>query len=120
MTVGHIDDLAGKLLTGQDLRGVSRKIPISPLEGWRDHVLRVFEIAPGGHTPRHGHDWFHVNYILSGEGILVMDGVDHPVRSGSYAFVPAGVEHQFRNPGTTPFVFICVVPEAGDHSYRDR
>jgi quercetin dioxygenase-like cupin family protein len=34
--------------------------------------------------------------------------------AGGYAFVPAGVEHQFRNDGTEPFSFMCIVPEEGD------
>jgi len=117
MSLGHIDHLAGQTLTGDDLNAVVKKILISPADGWSDHVMRVFELGPGGYTPRHAHDWFHVNYILSGTGTLFLDGVENPVSAGSYAFVPAGAEHQFRNAGAEPLRFICIVTEAVDRGY---
>jgi len=117
MTIGHIDQLEGKALSGDELREVVKKILISPADGWNDHVMRVFELGPGGFTPRHAHDWFHVNYIISGTGSLFLDGVENPVTAGSFAFVPAGAEHQFQNVGAEPFKFICIVPEAYDRGY---
>lgn len=117
MSIGHLDSLAGAPLAGDDLRAVVKKILVSPADGWSDHVMRVFELGPGGYTPRHAHDWFHVNYVISGEGSLFLDGVENPVTTGSYAFVPAGAEHQFRNVGEVPFRFICIVPEANDRGY---
>ena len=118
MTIGHIDQLAGAALAGDDLRAVVKKILVSPADGWSDHVMRVFELGPGGYTPRHAHDWFHVNYVIDGEGSLFLEGIEHPVVAGSYAFVPAGAEHQFRNTGDRTFRFICIVPEAYDQGWR--
>jgi quercetin dioxygenase-like cupin family protein len=118
MTIGHLDDLEGTPLAGEDLRAVVKKILVSPADGWSDHVMRVFELGPGGYTPRHAHDWFHVNYVIDGQGVLFLGGVEHPVKAGSYAFVPAGAEHQFRNAGEAPFRFICIVPEAYDQGWR--
>jgi quercetin dioxygenase-like cupin family protein len=117
MSIGHLDSLAGAPLAGDDLRAVVKKILVSPADGWSDHVMRVFELGPGGYTPRHAHDWFHVNYVISGDGSLFLDGVENPVTAGSYAFVPAGAEHQFRNVGEGPFRFICIVPEENDRGY---
>jgi quercetin dioxygenase-like cupin family protein len=117
MSIGHLDSLAGQPLHGEDLHAVVKKILVSPADGWSDHVMRVFELGPGGHTPRHAHDWFHVNYVISGEGALFLDGVEHPMTAGAYAFVPAGAEHQFRNVGSEIFRFICIVPEAHDRGY---
>lgn len=117
MKVGHIQDIPGEILSGEGIRGAVKKILLGPPQGWSDHVMRVFELAPGGYTPRHAHDWFHVNYILAGQGTLYLEGTEYPVTAGSYAFVPAGAEHQFRNAGDTPFVFICIVPEKGDRGY---
>jgi len=59
------------------------------------------------------HDWPHINYIVEGRGVLHVDGRDTPIESGSYAFVPAGSTHQFRNAGSGRFRFICIVPTEG-------
>ena len=32
-------------------------------------------------------------YVLDGEGSVVLDGVDHPVRKGSMVHIPPGVVH---------------------------
>ncbi|PLX68586.1 MAG: cupin [Denitrovibrio sp.] len=94
---------------------VMKQAPIGNAEGWEDHVMRVFTITDMGNTPKHNHDWPHINYIIKGEGILHMDGKDHPVEEGSVAFVPAGVEHQFKSSTTGEFTFICIVPNKGEY-----
>ena len=76
--------------------------------------MRLFDVAPGGHTPRHAHDWPHINFVAAGRGELHLDGEDHKLEAGSYAYVPAGLTHQFRNNGDEVFSFICIVPEHGD------
>ncbi len=52
--------------------------------------------------------------MIKGKGILHINGVDHEVEEGSFAFVPGGSIHQFLNRGEEPFVFICIVSEEGD------
>ena len=39
--------------------------------------------------------------------------LDPPVSPGTYAFVPSGCRHQFRNAGDDTFRFICIVPKEG-------
>ena len=43
-----------------------------------------------------------------------MDGEDFEVESGSYAYIPEDLVHQFTNTGDGTFKFICIVPEEGD------
>ena len=31
-------------------------------------AMREFEVAPGGHTPKHFHDYEHEVYVLAGKG----------------------------------------------------
>ena len=50
---------------------------------------------------------------MFGEGIIHLNGQDHPVTAGGYAYIPATVEHQFRNTAAAPFRFICIVPKEG-------
>ena len=32
-------------------------------------------------------------YVVEGEGILILDGVEHPIKQGSFAHIPPGVVH---------------------------
>ncbi len=47
--------------------------------------------------------------------MLFLDGEEHPLQSGSYAYVPSNHEHQFRAAPDSPLSFVCIVPEGGDY-----
>ena len=113
--VGRSEDLTAVTMNGEGVQDVVKRVLVSPGEGWDGWVMRLFEIAPGGHTPRHAHPWPHINFVASGRGTLYVDGVDHPLEAGSYAYVPAGHEHQFRAAADEPLSFVCIVPEAGEY-----
>lgn len=111
--VGNVKDLIAKVVSHPSAQDASMKVLVSPEEGWEGYVMRVVSVEVDGFTPKHSHPWPHINYMLEGEGVLLIDGVEHPVCKGSYAYVPAMKVHQFRNAGTTEFQFICIVPEEG-------
>jgi quercetin dioxygenase-like cupin family protein len=96
-----------------EVKNAAMKALISPKEGWDGYVMRVIELAEGGYSPHHTHEWPHINYILEGHGTLHVDGKDTPVEAGSYAYVPAGSRHQYKNEGDGMFRFICIVPQEG-------
>ncbi len=112
--VGHITEVEGQPLSGEGIEGVVKRLLVGPDEGWRGWALRLFELEPQGHTPRHRHLWPHIDYITRGRGTLHLDGVDHALVEGSFAYVPAGATHQFSNAGDTAFAFLCIVPEEGE------
>ncbi len=114
MPVKFHRDLEDMPVRGNDIAGVSKKVPIGKTEGWEGYVLRVFKIAPGGQTPRHRHDWEHVNAVLSGRGRLFLDGEWHELAAKDFAFVPPNALHQFQNPYDADFEFICIVPDRGE------
>jgi quercetin dioxygenase-like cupin family protein len=114
MGAGHWKDLPSEPMRMDGARDVTKRVLVSPADGWDGWVMRVFELRPGGHTPRHDHDWPHINVWLEGEGVLEIDGEEHVLRAGSHAFVPAGATHQFRAAGSEPCAFVCIVPEQGD------
>lgn len=87
---------------------------VGPEQGWDGWVMRLFTLNVKGQTPRHSHSWPHINYIVSGEGTLFLDGKEYSVEKGGTAYVPGGAEHQFINCGEQEFTFICIVPEEGD------
>jgi len=118
MATGHWKDAEPRPMAMEEARGVTRRLLLSPGDGWDGWVMRAFELEPGGQTPRHVHAWPHINVGLEGEGVVTIGGKDHELRQGSYAFVPEGTVHQFRNPGKAPLAFICIVPEEGDPQFE--
>ncbi|MDR3565309.1 MAG: cupin domain-containing protein [Negativicutes bacterium] len=114
MIVSHIDKVELKPLQGPGVEKAFKKVCITPAEGWEGYVMRVFDLEAGGKAPQHKHPWPHINYILKGEGVIHLDGVDNEVEEGSFAYIPADTLHQIRNRGNGIFQFICIVPEAGE------
>jgi len=112
--VGSKTDVAAVPMAGDGIEGVVKRVLVAPADGWDGWVMRLFDVEPGGHTPKHAHDWPHINFVASGSGTLLVEGVDHPLEAGSYAYVPAGREHQFRAAEDASLSFVCIVPAEGD------
>lgn len=114
MFVSHEAQVKRVELSGDQLRGVSKQVLIGADEGWESHVMRQFHLQEGGHTPRHTHQWPHINYVTAGKGTLFLQGKEHPIERGSIAYVPPGAEHQFMADQGEPVSFICIVPTEGE------
>ncbi len=91
-------------------KGIAGRVVIGKEAGAQNFCMRVFEIAPGGHTPKHSHAWEHEMFYHRGQGELFCEGAWHAVQPGTAAFVPADQEHQVRNTGTETLVLVCLVP----------
>lgn len=115
MFAKSIDEIQKKEISGEGINNVHKQVPIGPEQGWKDHILRVFTIGKNGHTPKHSHDWEHVNYVISGTGTLEIEGKKQQLEKGTFAVVPPNVEHQYSNQGEEDFVMICIVPAHGDY-----
>jgi quercetin dioxygenase-like cupin family protein len=113
MIVANEADVPPVVVNLPSARNAAIKALIGEQQGWESHVMRVIEVGEGGYTPKHAHPWPHINYMLEGSGTLFLEGREHAVAPGSYAYVPAGQEHQFKNNGTGMFRFICIVPKEG-------
>ena len=79
-------------------------------DGAENFAMRLFEIAPDGHTPKHSHNWEHEVYVLKGDGIVFCEGSENQLKSGYVVFVPPNVVHSFRNVGKGTLRFLCLVP----------
>jgi len=115
MFVGHISDVEKISYDSDIVKNVTKQVAIGKDEGWEDYVLRVFTVKSGGFTPRHKHDWAHINYVLSGEGTLFLGGKHYHVKTGSIAYIPNNIEHQFLADRNSDIQFICIVPEKGEY-----
>ena len=113
MIVSNEKDVHAMVLESPEVKNAAMKALISPAEGWDGYVMRVIELDEGGYSPKHTHDWPHINYILEGKGSLHIEGRQNPLEVGSYAYVPAGSLHQYKNEGSGTFRFICIVPQEG-------
>jgi len=90
--------------------GVRIRWLIDEKSGAPNFAMRHFEIAPGGHTPLHAHDWEHEVFILAGSGVVVGDDGESAFAPDDVMFMPGGEEHQFRNTGTDTVSMLCLVP----------
>ena len=84
---------------------------ITERDGAPNFTMRRFEVMPGGYTPQHAHAWEHEVYILEGGGVLAGPAGDQPYRAGQAVYVPPFAPHRFRNTGSGPLRFLCVVPQ---------
>ncbi len=75
-------------------------------------AMREFEVAPGGHTPRHFHDYEHEVYVLAGKGKIVDGDRELSLAAGDVVFVAPNDVHQFRNTGSEPMRFLCLIPNS--------
>jgi quercetin dioxygenase-like cupin family protein len=75
-------------------------------------AMRMFEIDPGGHTPRHQHDYEHEIYVLEGTGVVVDGDTEHELKSGDVVYVHPNDIHQFRNNGDQPMKMLCLIPNS--------
>jgi len=114
MKITRLQDLEKFNVTMDGAKNAFKQVPISAQDGSPNFSFRVFTVGPEGHTPYHSHNFEHLNYVISGQGVLVdEDGRTREITAGEFALVLPGEKHQYRNTSATePFVIICAVPKA--------
>ena len=110
MKIGRETGIEAKPAEVDEAKGVGMKVLISEEDGAPTSVMRVFDVAPGGYTPFHTHNWEHEVYVLRGKGVVKDGQKEHPLEKGSFVLVLPREEHQFINRGDEVLRFICVVP----------
>lgn len=95
---------------GREVVGVKKQVLIGPADGAPTFAVRRFVLAPGGHTPAHGHPFEHGVVVLRGRGTVLTPEGPVPIEPGSVVFVPPGERHQFRASPTEALEFLCVIP----------
>jgi len=69
-------------------------------------------VSPGKTTLVHSLTTSEVYYILSGTGIMHIDGEIQPVEPGDAIYIPPNARQFIHNDSATPLVFICIVDPA--------
>jgi len=104
-------DIAEQKVQEEEAKGVYIRVLIGPDDGAKNFVMRRFRVQPGGHTPRHQHEWEHEVYVLSGKGELGTADGPRTIKAGDVVFIPGGEIHQFKNLENSDLEFLCLIPE---------
>jgi quercetin dioxygenase-like cupin family protein len=91
------------------VKGVKMAVMVGRQDGAPNFALRQFIVEPGGHSPRHQHDYEHEVYIVHGGGTVLLNGKEQPLKAGDVVYVPADHEHQFKA-ASGGMTFLCLVP----------
>jgi quercetin dioxygenase-like cupin family protein len=105
-------DVKSEPVEMEGAEGVRVRWLIDEKRGARNFAMRVFELAPKGHTPLHRHDYEHEVLVLEGKGALKLEADERTLEPGDVVWMPPGEIHQFRNAGPAPFFFMCLIPIA--------
>ena len=84
-------------------------------EGLSGLSAGLLEIPRGGGLRLHHHEPAEIYYVVSGTGTVHIEGRRAPVRSGSFALIPAGAAHKIVNEGDDALRFIWMFPASSWH-----
>jgi len=112
MKVCHYQTVPSQAVDMQGAEGCRVRWLIGSAEEAPTFAMRQFEVMPGGHTPRHQHPYEHEVFVLEGEGVVYEGDQPHPLQAGDTVYVKPNEVHQFRNTGTAPLKFLCLVPNS--------
>lgn len=116
----HFVDVPAETVDVPGAEGVRIRWVIGPESEAPTFHLRVFDVEPGGHTPRHSHPWEHEVFILEGKGTVFCDGEQEPLAPGEVVLVPANAEHQFIGAPEVGLRFICLIPKTSQYDAARR
>ena len=86
----------------------------TPADGSASQMAIGLSVLPAGYaTPAHHHLAEELATVLSGEGSIVIDGIDFPVAAGSVVLTPSMSEHVTIASSAGPLVVWWVYAPAG-------
>ena len=99
-----------------------------------DFTAGVTHLDPGGWLGHHRHGPSELYFVLSGTGVLTVDGQEHTVAPGTAVYIPSRSEHGIHNTGSEPLRFFYAFavdsfekvdyeftgPQAGPSRYEQR
>ena len=112
MKVVHSESVPLLAVETEGAAGAMSRCLIGEQDGAPSFTMRQFQIAPGGHTPKHTHAHEHEVFVLEGTAVVLLGNAEHALRPGTAVFVPPNLVHQFRNTGSVPLKFLCLIPHA--------
>jgi quercetin dioxygenase-like cupin family protein len=92
-------------------------VTMQPLFG-QGAMLNLLEFDPGAAVPAHSHPHEQLGFVVDGELVLAIDGVEHRLAAGDAYQIPGGVEHAAWTHGDGCRVLDVFQPVRDD--YRER
>ena len=114
MLIRRAEQMTGQPVEMDGVKGVSMRLMVGRADGAPTFSMRHFTVEPGGHTPRHSHNYEHEVYVVDGAGRVEHDGELQDIRAGDVLYVEPNVVHQFVNTSAEPLRFLCLVPTSFD------
>ncbi len=113
----NLGELLWKQYPGHYNQALSKEIASPATTGSRFFDYRISCYEPGAHVENHVHKiQEQIYHVLSGEGVLIVDGERRLVRANDVTFIPPGVWHEFHCTGTDTLVFLVITsPPSDDH-----
>jgi uncharacterized cupin superfamily protein len=112
-SIKHRDDFESMEGSGEATWLLARKAL-----GTTSFGFNIVEIGPGGQIPEHDHaeegeDELYV--ILDGEGVIRIDGEDHPAPAGTFAVIDPPLSRTILNRSDAPLtaLLVGVKPDGG-------
>lgn len=83
----------------------------SPLQA-QNYVVGTSMVHPGGGVPEHAHETEETYLILSGEGVMIINGKEIPVKADDVIYLPPMQKHELKNTGTAEMKTVFVYSPA--------
>ncbi|MCP4190697.1 MAG: cupin domain-containing protein [Planctomycetaceae bacterium] len=112
MKVKNSQSVESQVVDMEGATGCTVRWLVGEKDGAPTFAMRQFDVAPGGHTPKHHHPYEHEIYVLEGDGLALEGDQKHPLKQGDVVLVKPGEVHQFQNTGTQPMKFLCLIPNS--------
>lgn len=98
--------------------GRALAVKASPLKGNAEHIVTgMAALPPGFSTRAHSHSAEEVAVVLQGSGTVEIDGVAHPVETGTVLVTPADLVHVTHNGSVTePLVVLWFYAPPGSEA----
>ncbi|MHC5003769.1 MAG: cupin domain-containing protein [Planctomycetota bacterium] len=114
MLIRRAERMEGQPVAMDGAKDVQMRLMVGRDDGAPNFSMRHFTVLPGGHTPRHQHNYEHEVYVVEGRGRVEREGQLHEISAGDVLYVEPNVIHQFTNPTDAPLKFLCLVPTSFD------
>lgn len=101
-----------KVNEGQAFKGVGGLVLrlIHPEVNGSDQLgMGIVYVHPGEELPPHKHSNEEGYFIISGEGIMTIDGTEITLEKNMAVYMPAGSTHYTKNTGNEPLIFVCAL-----------
>ena len=111
MIIKNIDEVPLQDVNMEGAKDVKVRVIIGPADNAPTFAMRVFEMAPSGHTPFHEHPFEHEAMLLDGDIAVVTEAGEVPLKKGDVLLMSPNEKHQFKNQSDSkPAGFMCMVP----------